>query len=145
MLGVSAEEARRWTQLAAPIEQRAEHARAIKQAVRMKYLDQQQWLAIAKPIRNELREQQRTALVAYLVHAIRVDIPRLRTGNPPLFFQFLPPEVPPLPHMFGPAVKELQWRLNLSGILSLPLSVTGFSIWLLAVLCQRFRMLMVSC
>jgi hypothetical protein len=41
----------------------AEIARAIKQAVRAKFQDQQQWLAVARPIRNALREQQRAALV----------------------------------------------------------------------------------
>ena len=41
-------------------------ARNIKQAVRAK-CDEAQWLEIAKPLRDQLREQQRAALVSYLV------------------------------------------------------------------------------
>lgn len=41
-------------------------ARGVKQAVRAKY-DEQQWLKIARPLRDVLREKQRAALVAYLV------------------------------------------------------------------------------
>jgi len=42
------------------------HARTLREAVRAKY-DEAQWLAVAKPLRDILREQQRAALVAYLL------------------------------------------------------------------------------
>ena len=42
-------------------------ASAIKQAVKAKY-DEAQWRKIAKPLRDALREQQRSALVDYAVH-----------------------------------------------------------------------------
>ena len=42
------------------------NARAARQAVRSKY-DEAQWLTLAKPLRDPLREKQRAALVAYLV------------------------------------------------------------------------------
>ncbi len=41
-------------------------ARSIRQAVRAKY-DEEQWLEVARPWRDKLREKQRDALVAYLV------------------------------------------------------------------------------
>jgi hypothetical protein len=63
-LGVGAEEAWRWAEPAPD----AVIARAIKQAVRAKLDDRQQWLAAARPIRDELRNEQRDALVARLLH-----------------------------------------------------------------------------
>ena len=42
------------------------NARAVKSAVKAKY-DDQQWMSLAKPLKNQLRERQRTALVGYLV------------------------------------------------------------------------------
>src|SRR5262249_28418701 len=41
-------------------------ARGVRQAVRAKY-DEAQWLNLAKPLHDVLREKQRAALVAYLV------------------------------------------------------------------------------
>lgn len=121
-MNVTAQEARRWT---TPVVD-SEIARAIKQAVRAKYSDQQQWLAVAKPIRDELRDRQRAALVEYLVHEIRIQTPRLRVGNPALFFQPIPHGFPIPPSMLGPAVKELQQKLNASGVLIRPLRVNGY-------------------
>jgi hypothetical protein len=43
-----------------------ETARSVRQAVRAKY-DEAQWLQVAQPLRDVLREKQRAALVAYLV------------------------------------------------------------------------------
>ena len=63
--------------------------------------------AAAKPIRDELREQQRAALVAHLVHSVRVLIPRLETCSRPYN-----PNQPPV---IRPAVRELQLKLNASG------------------------------
>ena len=51
----------------------ARTARAIKQASRQKYTDRNQWLKIAKPLRNSLREAQREALLAYLLHTLNLD------------------------------------------------------------------------
>jgi hypothetical protein len=44
-------------------------ARSIKQAVRAKYGDDE-WLAVAKPLKDALREKQRSALVSFLVFAL---------------------------------------------------------------------------
>ena len=49
-------------------------ARAAKEAARSKY-DETQWLAIAPPLRNALRERQRAALVAYLLSSPDQDHP----------------------------------------------------------------------
>ena len=50
-------------------------ARAIRQTVRARFEDRQQWLSAAKPIRDELRKQQRAALVAFLSEAHDLDGP----------------------------------------------------------------------
>lgn len=50
-------------------------AQTIKQAVKAKY-DEPQWYAVAKPLRDELRERQRAALVDYLVHTHHTDRPQ---------------------------------------------------------------------
>ena len=48
-------------------------AQAIRQATRAKY-DDAQWLKIAKPLRDVLREKQRAALVDYLIsHSLELD------------------------------------------------------------------------
>lgn len=44
----------------------ADQAQSIRQAVKAKY-EKEQWLAVAKPLRDELREQQRAALIAYIL------------------------------------------------------------------------------
>jgi Tc toxin complex TcA C-terminal TcB-binding domain/ABC toxin N-terminal region/Neuraminidase-like domain len=61
-LGVSARQARAW----AEPELDSESARAAVQAVKAKY-DDDEWLALAPTLRDQLREQQRAALVSYLV------------------------------------------------------------------------------
>ena len=60
-LGVSASTAYAWSQELTETE-----ASSIKQAVKAKY-DDEQWLKIAKPIKDTLREKQRSALVTYLL------------------------------------------------------------------------------
>jgi hypothetical protein len=60
-LGVSAEQCLAWAE--ADLE--AADARNIKQAARLKY-EEDQWLTVAKPLRDVLREKQRAALVDYL-------------------------------------------------------------------------------
>lgn len=121
-MNVTAQAAKRWT---APVVNN-EIARAIKQAIRAQYPEQQQWLAVAKPIRDELRDRQRAALVEYLVHEVRIQMPQLRVGNPALFFQPSPPGSPIPPNMIGPAVKELQQKLNASGVLTQSLQINGY-------------------
>jgi hypothetical protein len=61
-LGVSAERCNAWSQP----DLLPEDGRSAKQAVKAKYGDTQ-WLEVAPPLRNALREKQRAALVAYLV------------------------------------------------------------------------------
>ncbi|MCC5906677.1 MAG: hypothetical protein JJU13_10740 [Balneolaceae bacterium] len=68
-LGVSAEEAAAWNTPEATVDQ----ARSVRQAVKAKY-EEKQWLAIAEPLRDGLREHQRTALVDYLVHRMGDNI-----------------------------------------------------------------------
>ncbi len=70
-LSVSAQEAWQW---AAPTPN-ATIARAIKQAVRAKFDDRLLWFSAAKPIRDDLREQQRAALVAFLVDSLGLPNP----------------------------------------------------------------------
>ncbi len=88
-------------------------ARGVKQAARARYEDKDQWLRVAKPLRDELRERQRAALVAHLVHTIRIQVPHFETPQPGL-------------HQGSrrPAVRELQLRLNMAGAVP-PLKVDG--------------------
>jgi hypothetical protein len=65
-IGVSAEQLWQWNTVMVTSEQ----ALAIKRAIKAKY-EETHWLHIAKPLRDVLREQQRSALVDYLVHARR--------------------------------------------------------------------------
>ncbi len=83
-------------------------AQSVKQAARAKY-DDKQWLDIAKPLRNALREKQRAALVAFLVRHLKVSLPILETPHPILKFIEGQEEI-------KPAVKELQQKLNAAGI-----------------------------
>jgi Tc toxin complex TcA C-terminal TcB-binding domain/Neuraminidase-like domain/Salmonella virulence plasmid 28.1kDa A protein len=61
-LGTSAKQCRAW----ANSDVTEADARAAKQAAKSKY-EEAQWLTLAKPLRDVLREKQRAALVAYLV------------------------------------------------------------------------------
>jgi hypothetical protein len=63
LLGVSAEQISKWSKSDINLEL----ARDIRQIVKAKY-EEKQWLAVAGPLRDQLREQQRAALVAYVVH-----------------------------------------------------------------------------
>lgn len=65
-LGVSAAQLWSWSTPAVTFDQ----AQSIKQAVKSKY-EEGAWLHVAEPLRDELREQQRAALVAYLVYDMR--------------------------------------------------------------------------
>jgi peptidoglycan hydrolase-like protein with peptidoglycan-binding domain len=98
-LGISADDARN---LSVP-DVDGRMARAVKQAVRAKY-DEAQWLAVAKPLRDVLREKQRAALVAYLVNQFEVSLTQLETPHPDLKFNDK-----------RPAVRELQRKLNAAG------------------------------
>lgn len=46
----------------------AETSRTVLQAARSRYPDKDAWLAVARPLRDALRERQRAALVDFLVH-----------------------------------------------------------------------------
>ena len=79
-LAVSAEAAHQWA--TEPVTE--DTARGVKQAARARYEDKSQWLAVAKPLRDELRERQRAALVAHLVHTIRIQVPQFEQSQPTL-------------------------------------------------------------
>lgn len=64
-LGVSAEEALRW-KTSTNLERMKAIAMAIKNVVKAKY-DNDTWLTIAEPLKSQLREQQRSALIAHLI------------------------------------------------------------------------------
>lgn len=63
-LGVSAETAQAWSATAVSVQT----AQTIVQTARAKYPDKDAWLAVARPLRDPLRERQRAALVDHLVH-----------------------------------------------------------------------------
>lgn len=65
-LGVSAAHVRPWCEPNPSAAEANENARRIKQAAKAKY-DQHRWIAVAAPLQDVLREQQRAALVSYLV------------------------------------------------------------------------------
>ncbi len=79
-------------------------ARAVQQAVRARY-DEAQWVTLAKPLRDALREKQRAALAAYLVAYLKLPLSQLETPHPTLQL-----------NDNRPAVKELQQKLNAAGI-----------------------------
>ena len=113
-LGVTAEEAWRWAEPPTDSTIAAAIARAIKQAARAKFADRQQWLSAARPIRDELRIEQRDSLVGHLLHTTRVIIPPFETPQPTLQQD---PE-------YRLAVEELQLKLNAAGA-NPPLKVDG--------------------
>ena len=92
----------------------AHTAREVKQAARARYESKTQWLEVAGPLRDQLREQQRAALVAYLVHTIRIQVPHFEDPQPLLGTG-----------AHRPAVLELQLKLNMAGAVP-PLKVDGF-------------------
>jgi len=99
-LSVSAEAVQVWATQPVTVQT----ARAVKQVARARYENKAQWLTVAKPLRDELREQQRAALVAYLVHNIRIQVPRLENPQPTLSIGAR-----------RAAVHELQLKLNMAG------------------------------
>ncbi len=72
ILNVPAEEVSVWAQ-SINSDQVLHTANAVKQMVRQKYVDEDQWLHVAKPLHDHLREEQRNALVTYLSHLLEVD------------------------------------------------------------------------
>jgi peptidoglycan hydrolase-like protein with peptidoglycan-binding domain len=76
-LGMSASEVWGWSSSNVS----ASQALAIKQAAKAKY-DNDQWLAVAKPLRDVLRERQRAALVAFLLaNPARIGRERVRDSG----------------------------------------------------------------
>lgn len=69
-LAVSAEKVCDWISLSEESDEAMDKAyktaRSIKQATKAKY-DNERWLDVAKPLRDDLREKQRSALVSYLI------------------------------------------------------------------------------
>jgi hypothetical protein len=71
-LGGSAEDVWEWSRISSDsdyadlVDASFQKARNIKQAVKAKY-DDTKWLTVAKPLRDNLREKQRSALVSYLI------------------------------------------------------------------------------
>ncbi len=65
-LGASAKQVSDWGKTNQTASEELDNARSIKNAVKAKY-DDKQWLVVAKPLKDLLREKQRAALVAYLV------------------------------------------------------------------------------
>lgn len=65
-LGASAKQLGDWGKLNQTSAEERDNARSIKSTVKAKY-DDKQWLVVAKPLKDPLREKQRTALVSYLV------------------------------------------------------------------------------
>lgn len=70
-LGVTAAEALPWAAAAVS----PATARAIKQAARARYETRSQWVAVAPPLRDALRDRQRAALVDFLVHENELEGP----------------------------------------------------------------------
>ncbi|MBE9570423.1 MAG: peptidoglycan-binding protein, partial [Proteobacteria bacterium] len=99
-LGVSAEKVCDWISIPEEpdeaMEQSYQNARSIKQTAKAKY-DNERWLTVAKPLRDDLREKQRSALVSYIVASPYHLRPILKIWSR------------------GPAVVELQIKLNAAG------------------------------
>ncbi len=97
-LGVSAEKICDWISIPQDPDEvlgrACQNARTIKQAAKAKY-DNERWLEVAKPLRDDLREKQRSALVSYLIahYAFRDKV--LKNSNE-LYSHFLiDPEMSP--------------------------------------------------
>jgi peptidoglycan hydrolase-like protein with peptidoglycan-binding domain len=82
--------------------------RLFRQAIHGKYLDDAQWQTVIKPLADALREQQRAALVAYLVAHLRLPLTILEWPHPTLTFNANQ-------LVTRPAVRELQRKLNAAG------------------------------
>ncbi len=79
-LGASAPQLFNWSSINLDFSQLQDVAQDIKKSVHAKY-DEQSWLAVAKPLNDNLRESQRDALVAYL-------LPRLGLADSNQLFEF---------------------------------------------------------
>ena len=66
LLGISAQQCIKIANPDPTANELLDMSRDIKQAIKAKY-DNEQWLAIARPLRDALREKQRSCLVAYLI------------------------------------------------------------------------------
>ena len=86
----------------------AEGARLLRRAIHGKYVDDAQWHTVIKPLADALREQQRAAVVAYLVAHVRLPLTIMEWPHPTLTFNANQPES-------RPAVRELQRKLNTAG------------------------------
>jgi len=95
-------------------------ARSIRQSVRERYDDQDQWLSVAKPLLDILRNKQRNSLTEYLVYHLKIPLPILQSPHP-ILSKEASEEIKKLQHE---AIKELQQKLNATDIQP-PLIVNG--------------------
>ncbi|MBS3772449.1 MAG: hypothetical protein KGY69_19515, partial [Bacteroidales bacterium] len=97
-VGVSAKKICEWISIPEDpneaMEKAYQTARSIKQSAKAKY-DNERWLEVAKPLRDDLREKQRSALVSYLIaHYVYGD--RTFRNSNDLYAHFLiDPEMDP--------------------------------------------------
>ncbi|HRI80396.1 MAG TPA: PA14 domain-containing protein, partial [Cyclobacteriaceae bacterium] len=92
-LGVSVEQCRILAEFTWQNEKDVKSARTTaKNAVKSKYV-KEQWLSIAKPIQNTLREQRRTALVSYLVNHPDDNRPTFKDANELFNYYLIDPEM----------------------------------------------------
>jgi Tc toxin complex TcA C-terminal TcB-binding domain/Neuraminidase-like domain/Putative peptidoglycan binding domain len=84
-------------------------AKGVRKSVRARY-EEEQWLSLAKLLRDILREKQLTALVEYLVAHLKIPFTILESPHP-----VLAQAGSSSPAVEGPAVKELQQKLNAAG------------------------------
>jgi peptidoglycan hydrolase-like protein with peptidoglycan-binding domain len=102
----------------------AQHvSRGVRQSIGARYAGDEngkgvdQWLSVAKPLRDLLREKQRAALVEYLVAHFKIPFPILEWPHPILRLES--------PWVSRPAVKEVERKLNAWGGLPVLLNVDG--------------------
>jgi peptidoglycan hydrolase-like protein with peptidoglycan-binding domain len=74
-IGVPVDKLQSWTTQPADPDETADRAKAIKNAAKAKYTEEA-WLEVSKPLSDQLREQQKVALIAYVL-----AMPAIRAAN----------------------------------------------------------------
>jgi hypothetical protein len=74
-IGVPVDKLQSWTTQPADPNESADRAKAIKNAAKAKYTEEA-WLEVSKPLSDQLREQQKAALIAYVL-----AMPAIRAAN----------------------------------------------------------------
>jgi hypothetical protein len=103
-LKMSAQQCRELSEIDLNPEKASEIARNVKQAVREKY-DEMQWLELARPLRDKLRDKQRSSLAEYASANLKVPLSIFESPHPVLE-----------EGATRPAVWELQQKLNAAGV-----------------------------